>query len=41
MLGRLSGKAFLLNLAPERPVRPTHLDALDAHFVVADVIGGY
>ena len=38
VLGRPSGKAILLNLPAERPVRPTHPDALDAHFVVADVI---
>ena len=36
-LRRPSGKAILLKLAPERLVRPTHPDAPDAHFVVADV----
>ena len=35
-LGPPSGKAILLKLAPERLVRPTHTDAPDAHFVVAD-----
>ena len=36
-LGPPSGKTILLKLALERLVRPTHPDALDAHFVVADV----
>ena len=35
-LGPPSGKAILLKLAPERLVHPTHPDAPDAHFVVAD-----
>ena len=35
-LGPPSGKAILLKLGPERLVCPTHSDAPDAHFVVAD-----
>ena len=37
VLGHPSGKAILQQLAPKHLVRPTHPDALDAHFVVADV----
>ena len=37
VLGRPSGKAILQKLARKRLVRPTHPDALDAHFVVADI----